>query len=161
VVIVGDRGDSQTYVRMKKAACKEVGIASFGADLPATATQQEVLDTVAGFNANPDVHGILVQLPVRRQLTSSSRHSCLLCTASSSATACMVESPLYAHRALLPIVLYMATTSGVRRDSVHQLTYTLDPAQATYHKICYLHPHLWQPPLLHDRVTAVAFACML
>lgn len=71
MVIVGDRGDSQTYVRMKKQACKEVGIASFGADLPATATQQEVLDTVASFNANPDVHAILVQLPVRVPLTHS------------------------------------------------------------------------------------------
>eukprot|EP00882_Tetradesmus_deserticola_P019659 GHRQ01021180.1.p2 GENE.GHRQ01021180.1~~GHRQ01021180.1.p2 ORF type:complete len:111 (+),score=39.72 GHRQ01021180.1:682-1014(+) len=64
VVIVGQRKDSQTYVRMKKKACEEVGIASFGADLPETATQQEVLDTVAQLNADPNVHGILVQLPV-------------------------------------------------------------------------------------------------
>lgn len=64
VVIVGERKDSQTYVRMKRKACEEVGIASFGADLPATATQQEVLDVVQQLNANPDVHGILVQLPV-------------------------------------------------------------------------------------------------
>jgi hypothetical protein len=64
VVIVGERKDSQTYVRMKKKACEEVGIASFGADLPATATQQEVLDVVAKLNADPEVHGILVQLPV-------------------------------------------------------------------------------------------------
>lgn len=65
MVIVGERKDSQTYVRMKRKACEEVGIASFGADLPATATQQEVLDVVQQLNANPDVHGILVQLPVR------------------------------------------------------------------------------------------------
>jgi 5,10-methylene-tetrahydrofolate dehydrogenase/methenyl tetrahydrofolate cyclohydrolase len=64
VVIVGERKDSQTYVRMKRKACEEVGVASFGADLPATATQQEVLDVVQQLNANPDVHGILVQLPV-------------------------------------------------------------------------------------------------
>lgn len=64
VVIVGERKDSQTYVRMKRKACEEVGIVSFGADLPATATQQEVLDVVQQLNANPDVHGILVQLPV-------------------------------------------------------------------------------------------------
>jgi 5,10-methylene-tetrahydrofolate dehydrogenase/methenyl tetrahydrofolate cyclohydrolase len=49
---------------MKRKACEEVGIASCGADLPDTATQQEVLDTVQQLNANPDVHGILVQLPV-------------------------------------------------------------------------------------------------
>jgi 5,10-methylene-tetrahydrofolate dehydrogenase/methenyl tetrahydrofolate cyclohydrolase len=66
VVIVGERKDSQTYVRMKRKACEEVGIVSFGADLPATATQQEVLDVVQQLNANPDVHGILVQLPVSR-----------------------------------------------------------------------------------------------
>ena len=64
VVIVGERGDSQTYVRMKKRACEEVGIVSFGADLPETATQEEVLAVVQGFNADPRVHGILVQLPV-------------------------------------------------------------------------------------------------
>lgn len=51
---------------MKKKACEEVGIASFGADLPETATQQEVLDVVASLNANSDVHGILVQLPVSK-----------------------------------------------------------------------------------------------
>lgn len=68
VVIVGERKDSQTYVRMKKKACEEVGIASFGADLPETATQQEVLDTVAQLNADPNVHGILVQLPLPKHI---------------------------------------------------------------------------------------------
>jgi hypothetical protein len=45
-------------------ARSQVGILSFGADLPATATQEEVIKVVRDFNANPDVHGILVQLPV-------------------------------------------------------------------------------------------------
>jgi 5,10-methylene-tetrahydrofolate dehydrogenase/methenyl tetrahydrofolate cyclohydrolase len=63
---VGERKDSQTYVRMKRRACAEVGIRSFDCDLPGDSTQQEVLEAVAKFNANPDVHGILVQLPVRR-----------------------------------------------------------------------------------------------
>ncbi len=44
-----------------------MGILSFGADLPETATQEEVLRVVRDFNDNPDVHGILVQLPVRLQ----------------------------------------------------------------------------------------------
>jgi 5,10-methylene-tetrahydrofolate dehydrogenase/methenyl tetrahydrofolate cyclohydrolase len=65
VVIVGDRKDSATYVRMKKKACADAGIASFDCDLPGDATQADVLAAVAGFNANPEVHGILVQLPVR------------------------------------------------------------------------------------------------
>ena len=64
VVLVGERKDSQTYVRNKKRACEEVGIASFGADLPAEATTAEVLAVVAAFNADPAVHGILVQLPL-------------------------------------------------------------------------------------------------
>jgi hypothetical protein len=43
VVLVGERKDSQTYVRNKKKACEEVGIKSFGTDLPETATEEEVL----------------------------------------------------------------------------------------------------------------------
>lgn len=67
MVIVGERKDSQTYVRMKKKACEEVGIASFGADLPEDITQEELLKVVEKFNNDPDVHGILVQLPVSAQ----------------------------------------------------------------------------------------------
>ncbi len=68
MVIVGERKDSQTYVRMKKKACAEVGIESFGLDMPATSTQEEVLAAVRAFNANPDVHGILVQLPLPKHI---------------------------------------------------------------------------------------------
>jgi 5,10-methylene-tetrahydrofolate dehydrogenase/methenyl tetrahydrofolate cyclohydrolase len=63
-VLVGERRDSQSYVRMKKKACAEVGITSFGHDLPADISQQELLRIVRDLNANPDVHGILVQLPL-------------------------------------------------------------------------------------------------
>jgi len=63
-VLVGERKDSQTYVRMKKKACAEVGITSFGYDLPADISQEELLKVVRDLNANPDVHGILVQLPL-------------------------------------------------------------------------------------------------
>ena len=68
VVLVGDRKDSQAYVRSKKKACAEAGIASFGAELPDTATEAEVLAAVEGFNADPRVHGILVQLPLPAHL---------------------------------------------------------------------------------------------
>ena len=64
VVLVGSRTDSATYVRMKKKACAEVGIADFGRDLPADATQAEVLAAVAELNADDRVDGILVQLPL-------------------------------------------------------------------------------------------------
>jgi len=63
-VLVGERKDSQAYVRMKKKACAEVGIASFGHDLPEDISQQDLLRIVRELNANPDIHGILVQLPL-------------------------------------------------------------------------------------------------
>ena len=64
MVLVGERKDSQTYVRSKKKACEECGVVSFGTDLPATATEAEVLEVVSRYNADPDCHGILVQLPL-------------------------------------------------------------------------------------------------
>ena len=64
VVLVGDRKDSQTYVRNKKKACDEVGIISYGTDLPESASEEEVLAVVMAYNADPAVHGILVQLPL-------------------------------------------------------------------------------------------------
>lgn len=63
-VLVGQRKDSETYVRMKKKACAEVGIVSFGQDLPEDISQDDLLAVVRDLNANPEVHGILVQLPL-------------------------------------------------------------------------------------------------
>jgi len=68
VVLVGERKDSQTYVRNKKKACAEAGIESFGTDLPDTATEEEILAVVEGYNADPRVHGILVQLPLPKHV---------------------------------------------------------------------------------------------
>lgn len=63
-VLVGDNPASQTYVRMKRKACEEVGIQSFGHELPADASQEEVEGLVRSLNADPAIHGILVQLPL-------------------------------------------------------------------------------------------------
>ncbi len=63
-VLVGEDPASQTYVRMKRKACKELGIESFGHQLEATASQEEVETLVKELNADPKVHGILVQLPL-------------------------------------------------------------------------------------------------
>lgn len=63
-VLVGENPASQTYVRSKRKACAEVGIQSFGNELPATASQQEVEELVTRLNGDPRVHGILVQLPL-------------------------------------------------------------------------------------------------
>jgi methylenetetrahydrofolate dehydrogenase (NADP+) / methenyltetrahydrofolate cyclohydrolase len=64
VILVGCRRDSQTYVNMKKKACKEAGIVSTGYDFNDTVTEQELLQTIQELNHSPDVHGILIQLPL-------------------------------------------------------------------------------------------------
>ena len=64
VILVGSRRDSQTYVNMKKKACAQVGVESFGYDYDETVTQQELLDQIKKLNDNNQVHGILVQLPL-------------------------------------------------------------------------------------------------
>ena len=63
-VLVGDDPASKVYVRNKQKACAEVGIASFGYNLPAEASQQEVESLVSQLNADPTINGILVQLPL-------------------------------------------------------------------------------------------------
>jgi methylenetetrahydrofolate dehydrogenase (NADP+)/methenyltetrahydrofolate cyclohydrolase len=63
-VLVGDNPASQQYVRMKQNRCKQVGIESFGHQLPASASQPEVEKLVRDLGADPKVHGILVQLPL-------------------------------------------------------------------------------------------------
>ncbi|XP_068647838.1 bifunctional protein FolD 2 [Aristolochia californica] len=68
VVIVGCRKDSQSYVNMKRKACAEVGIWSFDVDLPEEISEEEVLKKVHELNDNPDVHGILVQLPLPKHI---------------------------------------------------------------------------------------------
>lgn len=69
-VLVGENPASQTYVRMKRKACAEVGIESFGYELPASITQAELENVVRDLNADPRVHGILVQLPLPDHLDS-------------------------------------------------------------------------------------------
>ncbi|BAJ62272.1 methylenetetrahydrofolate dehydrogenase/methenyltetrahydrofolate cyclohydrolase [Anaerolinea thermophila UNI-1] len=63
-VLVGDNPASQVYVKSKHKACQQVGIRSMGYELPATASQQEVMDLVKRLNDDPAVNGILVQLPL-------------------------------------------------------------------------------------------------
>ena len=64
VVIVGDDPASRTYVNNKKKACAETGIYSEEYALPASTTQEELLELVRTLNKKPDIHGILVQSPL-------------------------------------------------------------------------------------------------
>ena len=64
VVLVGEDAASHTYVRMKRRACEDVGIYSAVHHLPEDSTQHEIEATVTALNADPKIHGILVQLPL-------------------------------------------------------------------------------------------------
>src|SRR5437879_10243011 len=67
-VLVGTDPASQIYVRNKRKACQKVGIDSWLHELPATTTQAELLDLIDRLNADPAVSGILVQLPLPKQI---------------------------------------------------------------------------------------------
>ncbi|AXC49142.1 bifunctional methylenetetrahydrofolate dehydrogenase/methenyltetrahydrofolate cyclohydrolase [Paracoccus suum] len=68
VVLVGSDPASEVYVRMKGKATAEAGMAGFEHRLPSTVTQAALLDLIARLNADPAVHGILVQLPLPPQI---------------------------------------------------------------------------------------------
>ncbi|MHC5012596.1 MAG: bifunctional 5,10-methylenetetrahydrofolate dehydrogenase/5,10-methenyltetrahydrofolate cyclohydrolase [Planctomycetota bacterium] len=67
-VLVGDDPASHKYVSMKRKACAEAGIESFQHELPQDATQDTVLELVTQLGEDPRVHGILVQLPLPKQI---------------------------------------------------------------------------------------------
>jgi len=64
VILIGDNAASSVYVRNKRKACHQVGFRSFDHDLPADTSQEEVFALIDNLNADPDVHGILVQSPL-------------------------------------------------------------------------------------------------
>jgi len=68
VIIVGEDPASRVYVRNKHKACAEVGFYSEVHELPADATEQQVLDLIDRLNECADIHGILVQLPLPKHL---------------------------------------------------------------------------------------------
>ena len=68
VILVGDDPASISYVTAKERACAVLGFHSSECRLPATATQAELLKAIHQFNNDPAIHGILVQLPLPRQI---------------------------------------------------------------------------------------------
>lgn len=70
VVLVGDNPASAVYVRNKKSACQKCGIRSLSYELPASTSQEDLLKLIDELNANAEVDGILVQLPLPEGLDS-------------------------------------------------------------------------------------------
>jgi methylenetetrahydrofolate dehydrogenase (NADP+)/methenyltetrahydrofolate cyclohydrolase len=68
VVLAGDDPASALYVRSKTQACEELGVHHETARLPAGATTEAVAERVTAYNRRPDIHGILVQLPLPPQV---------------------------------------------------------------------------------------------
>lgn len=68
VVLVGDDPASTSYVNMKERDCAEVGVRTLDHRLPASTTQDELNTLIDGHNADPSVHGILVQMPLPSHL---------------------------------------------------------------------------------------------
>ncbi len=68
VVIVGDNAASRVYVNSKKKACEDLGIESREYALPQETAEQELLDIIHSLNQDKAVNGILVQLPLPRQI---------------------------------------------------------------------------------------------
>src|SRR5690242_19365931 len=70
VVLVGSNPASEIYVRNKIKACHDLGIHSESITPPATLSTDELLAIVQGLNANPAIDGIIVQLPLPKQIDS-------------------------------------------------------------------------------------------
>ncbi len=72
VVMVGDNPASAVYVRNKRRACEESGISSIAHDLPYSTTQQALVQLIDSLNRDPNIDGILVQLPLPEHIEQSS-----------------------------------------------------------------------------------------
>jgi len=70
-LLVGERRDSQTYVNMKKKACVETGLASFGYTFPQDVTEESLISKIQELNHDAKIHGILVQLPLPKELNET------------------------------------------------------------------------------------------
>jgi methylenetetrahydrofolate dehydrogenase (NADP+)/methenyltetrahydrofolate cyclohydrolase len=71
VILAGDDPASKVYVRNKTRACDEIGVRSQQIDYPASVTQEELMGRISKLNADPAVHGILVQLPLPKQIDAA------------------------------------------------------------------------------------------
>ena len=70
VILVGEDPASQVYVRMKGKACEKVGFHSVTRKLPASISESDLLAEIDGLNNDPNIHGLLVQLPLPESLSA-------------------------------------------------------------------------------------------
>ena len=71
VILVGNDPASQTYVRMKNNACKKTGIYSVVHEFPENISEKELLTTIDMINENPNIHGLLIQLPLPKHIDTT------------------------------------------------------------------------------------------
>ena len=71
VILVGDDPASHTYVKMKAKACKKVGFYSIVHEMPESITQEKIEETIILMNKNPNIDGILVQLPLPQHIDTT------------------------------------------------------------------------------------------
>src|SRR5438874_9371693 len=71
VLLAGDNPASRVYVRNKVRACEETGVRSELFELAANVSEEALLDRVLALNDDPDIHGILVQLPLPKHINTS------------------------------------------------------------------------------------------
>jgi len=71
VILVGKDPASQTYVKMKRNACQKVGIYSVVHEFPENITEKELLSTIKMINENPNIHGLLIQLPLPKHIDTT------------------------------------------------------------------------------------------
>ena len=79
-ILVGDDPASATYVKMKGNACRRVGMESLAVEMPASTTTEQLLGKIAELNADPDVHGILLQHPAPQQIDERACFDAIACT---------------------------------------------------------------------------------
>ena len=68
VIVVGDDVASHTYVKMKESACEKIGIYSIVHKMPSDISQEKIVETIQMINTNPNIDGILVQLPLPKHI---------------------------------------------------------------------------------------------
>lgn len=70
-IIVGENPASKVYVKSKGKACEEIGFHSVTSHLPESTSEKELLDLIYKYNSAPEIHGILVQLPLPKHINES------------------------------------------------------------------------------------------